>query len=1133
MRYRILLLLVLIPATLLPATIGFGETKSVADAYERLVLEDQPLVYWRFSSDLASHRTSKTHFGLKPVGGVQTGQSGPQRPAYPALNTDNLAVKNTKGASYLKVVPQSGADSTDPNRALQFRKGDEFMLEAWVNPEGKFVSKYPYIIGKGRTHNNGFDPLNQNYALRLEAVSGEARLSFFFVDDQYRPGGSVDQFGHRWTSRKGFPLDGGWHHVALGYRFGDAKSIVGYVDGNPVDGTWDLAGPTNHGPIVDEDEVWVGSAMKGGNTFVGGLDELAIYSRILPEERMKLRYQHVARDEIKLAIQAAMESRHTSRDVVVDIYEKVGETRNWKRKLPEPTSAYRTNVFALTEVPDKYNEQALIVDRGSPWLLHMHAKLELPVGEYEFVFRALNAARFYVDERLMAETPFMSLSSSAHHKLYVLKEPQNGELSLPAAHVERRIKYVSDGKPHLFSIFAITAENNRPAELGELTLAVGSRERETYLFGPEPIYAFNDAGWLTFLKDDRAKRHAYEREDRLAKSQDEREYWRTRHAAIRELDLLPDQPRESRTIDEMVNARLQEEGIEPADVVDDASFARRVTLDLIGTIPTQQQLERFYAFPEETRREQYVDLLLEHEGWADHWVGYWQDVLAENPGMTKPMLNNSGPFRWFLHDAFADNKPFDRMVTELIMMQGSRLGGGPAGFAMASNNDVPTAARAHVIGTAFLGVEMKCARCHDAPLHDFQQQDLFNIAAMINRKPLPVPKSSSIPATPEELAEMVVTVSLKPGTNVEPAWPFEELSPEADDEFTRRFLRQPNDSRARLAFQVTHPRNLRFAKVIVNRVWTRYLGAGLATSSDDWEFASIPNPELLEALAMDFIRDGYNLKTLARRIVLSKTYQRRISTEFEDLELAGKLFATPTTRRMTAEQLVDSVYLAVGKPLGAEELNMNPDGRGAQGTFLNLGAPQRAWQLTATSNERGRPSMALPHAQSLVDLMMAYGWRQNRQEPMSQRMDVPTPLQPMALANGIAANRAVDLSDDSELTQLCLAAKSPEELVRGLTRRILSREPTSQELDDFTSLLADGFATRVRVDAKAKQRTLYRSPISWTNHFDQEANRIGIERQRLATQGDPATERLREDWRRRAEDVIWVMLNSPEFIFIP
>ena len=120
-------------------------------------------------------------------------------------------------------------------------------------------------------------------------------------------------------------------------------------------------------------------------------------------------------------------------------------------------------------------------------------------------------------------------------------------------------------------------------------------------------------------------------------------------------------------------------------------------------------------------------------------------MLAENPNIVNPTLNNTGPFRWWIYEALLDNKPLDRFATELILMEGSTRYGGTAGFAVASENDAPLAAKAQNLGLAFLAFDMRCARCHDAPSHDFSQEDLFNLAAMLHRGEQTLPKTSTIP----------------------------------------------------------------------------------------------------------------------------------------------------------------------------------------------------------------------------------------------------------------------------------------------------------------------------------------------------------------------------------------------------
>ncbi len=164
-------------------------------------------------------------------------------------------------------------------------------------------------------------------------------------------------------------------------------------------------------------------------------------------------------------------------------------------------------------------------------------------------------------------------------------------------------------------------------------------------------------------------------------------------------------------------------------------------------MPTVDEIEAFRSLDDDLnrRRRLLIDQVLADHRWADHWTAYWMDVLAENPNVLKPSLNNTGPFRWYLYDMMRDNVAIDRWVTSLLRMEGSVLSGGPAGFGMATQNDVPMAAKAHIVASAFLGANMKCARCHDAPYHDWTQKQLFSLAAMLARQPIKIPATSSVP----------------------------------------------------------------------------------------------------------------------------------------------------------------------------------------------------------------------------------------------------------------------------------------------------------------------------------------------------------------------------------------------------
>mgnify|MGYP002622062263 FL=1 len=1135
---------------ILASSTGITVAEALRSSYAQTVAEDGPVAWWRMTrtesgavADLGNAPAKSLPLDATVVGRVQLGAEGPFGEEFPNFKGPNDAIQLSDGANFLRVVDPG------PNSELDFDNDDEITIEAWICPDPKSPRGYRYLVGKGRTFNPGVSQRNQNYSLRLDNRGGGARLSFFFVDAESEPSTGHTADGHRWTSNAEVPLDHRWHHVAISYVFGKPDSIRGFIDGKATIGKWDLAGPTTKRPIIDDDELWIGASMGGKATFLGAIDEVAIYRRALTPAELERHVEIRRRDEVLEAVREVAASAVTDR-VQVDEFESISGARSWTYVPYGRQRTYESDVFALVELPRKYDGRGVITDRAAPVLLHAYARVALPAGEYELALRSLNSARLYVDDELLAETEYLPISANGHGDVYKLAESTPYRLSLPAAHHEEIVRFTSDGTSRVFSVLAVAGLSNRPIELGELVVSYGKPGEKHQLLGVNDLgkvgplelrgaRQFDDRRWREFLARDAARRREWEAADRADRGKSETAYWAARHAWARErtdrID-VPAVPADheayvNNNIDRFVQARLDAEGITPAPVIDDLAFLRRVTLDVAGWIPSAEEIDAYLAEPAETRRASAVDRLLADPAWADHWVGYWQHVLAENPGLTKPTLNNSGPFRWYLHESFLDNKPYDRMVTELVRMESGRRSGGPAGFAVATNNDVPMAHKAHVVSTAFLGVEMKCARCHDAPSHASTQRELFNVAAMLARKPIKLPKSSSVPASPEQLARMAITVSLKPGEAIQPEWPFDDFSASADSAAEERFLRNPDNSRARLAWQITRPENERFAQVAVNRVWARYLGRGLVEPVHDWEGTSPSHPELLRFLAAEFVRSNYDLKSLARMILTSQVYQRaHVSVELRDSMQA--VFAAATRRRMQAEQVADSIYRAAGKPFDTEEMCVNPDGRQAAATFSNLGTPRRAWEFASTSNERERPSMSLPRAQGVVDLMMAFGWRQSRQEPVNYRENDLTPLSPLALANGAAVNRAVDLADHAEVVEICLEDQPVEALVNRLFVRYLSRSPIVDEQERYVELLSVGYEVR-KTGLPARERKIDRSPLAWSNNLDPEANQIGELRQRRALDGDPPTRRLKPEWRKRVEDMLWVLVNSPEFLHIP
>ena len=1117
---------------------------------------DLPAFHLRFEATtdgkVLAERKDSSEKLLAPgrvVGAVTFDAAGPRPAKFPRFKTDNRAAKFSGGSSIRFADPGE-------NSLFDVGLGDSITLEAWVAPAKIGNGQNMYIVGKGRTKNEGVADENQNYALRLLGDSGQACVNFLFRNAKNRKG-ERDDF-HRWTTNDGFKADGSWHHVAVTYTFGKGDSIKGYIDGKPLAGKWDYGGAIDDGPVVDNDEVWIGSSMGAspGASFEGLLDEIAIHREALAPEIMKSRYV------VELPPSYVTQAPDVHDQIFVEIMEHIPDQFSWDFPTPTPTFAYLESSFGLIAIPHKYNSHGVREDRSNPLMVRLTGWYDFPPTETRLILRSHCGARLFIDGKLVVENPVPKPRGDGHGEVYDvtktivpgIRAPQTGDHDV-------LVTVKGNGHQQLVTLEVFAGGKKHRPEFGETALWIERADGQFHLVSHTGVEVpLTDVGWLEFASN---KHTEMERNNKLLRRSTATEYakyWQQRHdRAAMQIGLWkpvsniqsPANLPVGNRIDHFLNAKLGEENIALQPLTDDWVFLRRVSLDVIGTVPGRLMVEglglrdrkdekdikdedasapALNPQPSTLNRATLIDRLLEQPGWADHWVGYWQDVLAENPNIVNPTLNNTGPFRWWLHESFSDNKPFDRFATELILMEGSSHYGGPAGFGIASQNDSPMAAKAHVLAQAFLGMEMKCARCHDAPYHDFKQRDLFSIAAMLKRGDEKVPKTSTIPGDEASLASLLVKVTLKPGEAIPPTWPFEkELSAKYDD----GVLLNPKDQREQLAALVTSHTNRRFAQVIVNRMWHRYFGRGLVEPIDDWEHAAPSHPELLEFLERELIRSGYDLKHVARLILNSHAYQRRSDPQAATDAKRAALFAGPVPRRMSAEQIVDSLFAAVGKPLHTEEMSVDTDSQRSFESSLSMGTPQRAWQFASLSNERDRPALSLPAAQTIINVLETFGWRASRPDPLSVRPVETTVLQPAVLANGVAAKRVSQLSDDSLITELALKDQPLAEFIDSVHRAVLTRPATSEERELFIELLAEGYDAR-RIDAPITKPLPPRNTgVTWSNHLKPEASDRKLALAKELEAGDPPTKRLRADWRERAEDMLWTLINSPEFVFVP
>ena len=569
---------------------------------------------------------------------------------------------------------------------------------------------------------------------------------------------------------------------------------------------------------------------------------------------------------------------------------------------------------------------------------------------------------------------------------------------------------------------------------------------------------------------------------------------------------------------------------------DDYAFIRRVYFDTLGLPPTPNEIRNFVCDQDPQKRAKIIDKLIEKDEVVDNWMGEWLDLLAENPSLLNQSLNSTGPFRWFVYESLIDRKPLDRMVTELILMRGDPVRGGSAGFGQAAENDAPFAAKAHIIASSFLGVEMECARCHDAPYHSSTQRDLFSLSAMLERKPVTVPASSRVPASffQHKGRKSLIEVTLKPNETISPTWSLKEFIDPTEATSLEHLLDNKNDSRERLAMMVTSHENKRFAKVIVNRIWKRLMGAGIVEPAHDWEGNQPSHPDLLDWLAIKLIESEYDPREIYKLIMNSESYQRQAVGKNSKSNHLSRGFLSPDPRRLSAEQVVDTIHYSTNQEIDSETLTFVFDGGRPLKNRNTLGKPTRAWMMGTLNNSRDRPSLAKPKAQTIVNVMKAFGWTGTRQKPIHEREKDPNVLQAGILANGTLVSNVARVSNQSFLAELALNTKSAPDLIENIFLRFLGRLPNQKEQTSALELINPGFENRVSMnDESFKPKQNEKLPlITWFNHLSPEATTVQMKVEKQVRQGPPVDPRINPDWRERYEDLIWSLINHREFVWL-
>ena len=343
-------------------------------------------------------------------------------------------------------------------------------------------------------------------------------------------------------------------------------------------------------------------------------------------------------------------------------------------------------------------------------------------------------------------------------------------------------------------------------------------------------------------------------------------------------------------VDRVLDGWLAAKGVPTPAPADDATFQRRVMLDLVGLLPSAEEARAFAADRRPDKRVQLVRALLARDvDYADHWMVFWNDLLRNDYAGTGYIDGGRKQITNWLYLSLLANKPYDRFTRELVAPSTDSEGfaKGIIWRGAVSAAQMPELQYSQSVSQTFLGINMKCASCHDSFVDRWKLRDAYGLAAIYSDQPMEL-----------------VRCDIPTGKPAAAAWPFPELG-QVD-------ATKPRDERlAQLAALITHPENGRFQRTIVNRLWHRLMGRGIvhpvdAMQSQPW------NQDLLDVLANRLVESKYDLKAVLEFIATSQAYQSRAEVLARDAEDKGYVYRGPRAKRLTAEQFVDAVWRLTG-----------------------------------------------------------------------------------------------------------------------------------------------------------------------------------------------------------------------------
>ncbi|MBI3414995.1 MAG: DUF1549 domain-containing protein [Verrucomicrobia bacterium] len=340
----------------------------------------------------------------------------------------------------------------------------------------------------------------------------------------------------------------------------------------------------------------------------------------------------------------------------------------------------------------------------------------------------------------------------------------------------------------------------------------------------------------------------------------------------------------SHPVDRFLQSYFAAHNFSPAAAVDDRTFARRVYLDVIGLLPPPDELKKFASDRRADKRDRLVKRLLgDNQRYAQHWLTFWNDALRNDYAGTGYIDGGRKQITGWLYSALATNMPYDRFVAELInpTRESEGFSKGIVWRGVVNASQTPPLQAAQNISQIFMGVNLKCASCHDSFINDWALADAYGLANIYADEPL-------------EMFQCDKPTGKKAPTR----FIYSELGTIAAD--------LPKTNRLqRLAEIVCNRQDGRLARTIVNRLWARFMGRGLIEPVDDMEQPAW-QPDLLDWLAEDLADHHFDLKRTMELILTARAYQLP-SVNLDEQRHKDFVFTGPAIRRLTSEQFRDAL----------------------------------------------------------------------------------------------------------------------------------------------------------------------------------------------------------------------------------